>query len=84
MDNQGRVLLPDYILEMAKIDKEILLIGSLNKWELWSPPVFEQYIKECQYKEGRGAGKSAYVTVLCKKAENIQNKHERQGNAHFL
>ena len=46
MDNQGRVLLPDYILEMAKIEKDILLIGSLNKWELWSPPVFERYIKE--------------------------------------
>ncbi len=46
MDNQGRVLLPDYILEMAKIEKDILLIGSLNKWELWSPPVFERYINE--------------------------------------
>jgi MraZ protein len=46
MDIQGRVLLPDYILEMAKIEKEILLIGSLNKWELWSPAVFEKYIKE--------------------------------------
>jgi MraZ protein len=44
MDNQGRVLLPDYILEMAKIDKDILLIGSLNKWELWNPTVFESYI----------------------------------------
>ena len=45
MDNQGR-LLPDYILEMAKIEKDILLIGSLNKWELWSPAVFGKYIKE--------------------------------------
>jgi MraZ protein len=46
MDNQGRVLLPDYILEMAKIQKEILLIGSLNKWELWNPSVFKEYINE--------------------------------------
>ena len=46
MDNQGRVLLPDYILEMAKIQKDILLIGSLNKWELWSPVVFDHYINE--------------------------------------
>jgi MraZ protein len=46
MDNQGRVLLPDYILEMAMIEKDILLIGSLNKWELWSSAVFERYIKE--------------------------------------
>jgi MraZ protein len=46
MDTQGRVLLPDYILEMAKIEKDILLIGSLNKWELWNPVVFENYVKE--------------------------------------
>ena len=46
MDNQGRILLPDYILEMGKIEKDILLIGSLNKWELWSPTIFENYIKE--------------------------------------
>jgi MraZ protein len=46
MDNQGRVLLPDYILEMASIKKEIILLGSLNKWELWNPTVFEQYMRE--------------------------------------
>jgi MraZ protein len=46
MDNQGRVLLPDYILEMAKIEKDILLLGSLNKWELWNPKVLGTYIKE--------------------------------------
>lgn len=46
MDNQGRVILPDYILEIAKIKKDILLLGSLNKWELWNPSVFEQYISE--------------------------------------
>jgi hypothetical protein len=34
------------INEMAMIEKDILLIGSLNKWELWSPGVFDRYIKE--------------------------------------
>ncbi len=46
MDNQGRVLLPDNILTMAKIEKEILFLGSLNKWELWSPREYERYIQE--------------------------------------
>lgn len=46
MDSQGRVLLPDSILDMAKIEKDILLLGSLNKWELWSPKIFDKYIKD--------------------------------------
>jgi MraZ protein len=46
MDNQGRVLLPDTILQMAKIDKDILLLGSLNKWELWNPRLYMKYMQE--------------------------------------
>jgi MraZ protein len=46
MDAQGRVLLPDKVLELAGITKEILLLGSLNKWELWDPEKYEQYLRE--------------------------------------
>jgi MraZ protein len=46
MDNQGRVLLPDQVLEMGQIEKEILLLGSLNKWELWNPQKYENYRNE--------------------------------------
>jgi len=46
MDTQGRVLLPDTILEMAKIEKDILLLGSLNKWELWNPDLYMKYMQE--------------------------------------
>ena len=46
MDNQGRVLLPDQVLEMAQIEKEILLLGSLNKWELWNPEKYHTYMKD--------------------------------------
>ena len=46
MDNQGRVLLPDSILEMAKIQKDLLLLGSLNKWELWNPEIYNHYMKD--------------------------------------
>ncbi len=45
MDSQGRVLLPEPILEMAKIEKDILLQGSLNKWELWNPNNYNNYLK---------------------------------------
>jgi len=46
MDNQGRVLLPETILKMAKIDKDILLLGSLSKWEMWNPEIYEKYMNE--------------------------------------
>ena len=46
MDGQGRVVLPDYILEMARIDRDLLLLGSLNKWELWNPVVYDNYINK--------------------------------------
>jgi MraZ protein len=46
MDNQGRVLLPDTILQMAKIEREILLLGSLNKWELWNPNIYQEYMQQ--------------------------------------
>ncbi len=46
MDSQGRIVLPDYILDMAKIERDILLMGSLNKWELWNPVVYDAYIRQ--------------------------------------
>ena len=29
---------------MANIEKEILLQGSLNKWELWNPVHYQNYL----------------------------------------
>jgi len=46
MDNQGRILLPESILSLANIKKDILLLGSLNKWELWNPAIYDDYIRE--------------------------------------
>jgi MraZ protein len=46
MDSQGRVLLPENILNMAQIDKELLLLGSLNKWELWNPNIYNKYMQQ--------------------------------------
>jgi len=43
MDSQGRILLPEKVLNMANIERVILLIGSLNKWEMWNPEAYEQY-----------------------------------------
>ncbi|MDG4811795.1 division/cell wall cluster transcriptional repressor MraZ [Hydrogenovibrio sp. 3SP14C1] len=36
MDGQGRVLLPSLLREHAKLEKEAILLGQGNKFELWS------------------------------------------------
>ncbi len=45
LDGQGRVIIPDRILKMGQIDKELLIIGSLNKLEIWNPKIYEDYLK---------------------------------------
>mgnify|MGYP001211000457 CR=1 FL=1 len=36
-DSQGRVAVPDSLLEYAKIDKNVTIIGMIKKIEIWSP-----------------------------------------------
>ena len=42
IDGQGRVLIPQSLRSYAKIDKEVILIGMLTKFEIWSKEVWEQ------------------------------------------
>ena len=36
-DSQGRIALPESLLDYAKIDKNVAIIGMIKKIELWSP-----------------------------------------------
>ncbi len=44
-DKQGRIAIPPYLIDLAKIKKDILIIGTLNKLEIWNPETYEEYIK---------------------------------------
>ena len=46
MDSQGRVMIPERILKMGKIEKDLQIIGSLNKLEIWNPKIYESYLKK--------------------------------------
>ncbi len=46
MDSQGRVILPKELREFARIDEEVFFLGALDKVELWSPSVYEEYTKD--------------------------------------
>lgn len=36
MDSQGRLLLPEKLRKFAAMDKKIVLVGQLNKFEIWN------------------------------------------------
>ncbi|MGZ8190202.1 MAG: division/cell wall cluster transcriptional repressor MraZ [Methylococcaceae bacterium] len=36
MDSQGRLLLPEKLRKFAGMDKKIMLLGQLNKFEIWN------------------------------------------------
>ncbi|HDH57581.1 MAG TPA: division/cell wall cluster transcriptional repressor MraZ [Bacteroidetes bacterium] len=45
-DAQGRITLSPRLIEMARLEKEVLIIGSGDRVELWNPDVYERYISE--------------------------------------
>ena len=36
MDGQGRLLLPEKLRKFSQMDKKIVLVGQLNKFEIWN------------------------------------------------
>ncbi len=46
MDRQGRVVLPKELREYAKINDDVFFLGAIDKIELWSPRVYEEYSKD--------------------------------------
>ena len=40
-DSQGRIAIPDNLLEFASVKKDVNVIGMINKIELWAPGVLD-------------------------------------------
>jgi len=47
LDRQGRITLPQSLLDQAKLkkEKEALVVGNLNRIEIWSTIVWDNYLK---------------------------------------
>ena len=41
MEGQGRILLSRRVLEMVGVEQEVLFVGMLDRFALWSPTQFE-------------------------------------------
>jgi len=46
LDSQSRILIPQPLIEYAKIEKEVLILGALKKIEVWNPKIFEDYLSQ--------------------------------------
>ena len=45
-DRQGRITLPPSLVNYAKLDKDVLIIGMVNKMEIWNPRQLEMNDEE--------------------------------------
>lgn len=43
-DKNGRVQLPEYLISFAKLEKAVVLVGSLEKIEIWDRDTYHDYI----------------------------------------
>lgn len=46
MDSQSRILVPQNLIDYAKIQKEVLILGVLKKIEVWNPKIYEDYLSQ--------------------------------------
>ena len=44
LDTNGRFLLPRNMLSYAQLEKEVMLVGTGNKVEIWNPSIYEKHL----------------------------------------
>lgn len=45
-DKQGRIVIPSYLLDYADIFKDVVIIGVVNRIEIWSLSKWESFMQE--------------------------------------
>ena len=51
-DNLGRILIPDFLKEYAKLKKEVVVAGVLSRIEIWDAKAWEEYKKKTETEIG--------------------------------
>lgn len=45
-DTQGRINIPQSLIEYSKLEKEIVVTGNIDRIEIWSKDVWNKYLEE--------------------------------------
>ena len=45
-DSHGRILIPPTLRDEARLDKEVVLLGMLNRFEIWCREILEQELQQ--------------------------------------
>jgi transcriptional regulator MraZ len=48
LDVQGRILLPPALRAAAGLSREALVVGVVDRFEVWAPETWEQFLKESE------------------------------------
>ncbi len=46
IDGQGRIIIPQHLMELAGLEKEALILGVIDKLEIWNPARYQSYNNE--------------------------------------
>ena len=49
-DKQGRIKIPQNLIEWARLEKEALITGALDRVEIWNPDIFTRYTGDIEDK----------------------------------
>ncbi len=44
-DKQGRILVPEYLKDFAKIKRDVVVVGVSNRIEIWSKEIWHEFYK---------------------------------------
>ena len=81
VDNQGRINIPQTLLDVAGIDGDVLILGVIDWIEIWNPDKYKKHLKDSNvdYEQGakaffssaiRGKRKKNEISSKCPDSEN--------------
>lgn len=60
-DSTGRIKLPNYLIEFAQLKKALVIVGSLNRLEIWDQERYHRYLDQLESK-AESIAEQAYVS----------------------
>jgi MraZ protein len=60
VDRSGRILLPQFLREVANIDGEAIVVGAGDYFELWSPAAWDQQLEQLEDAEANSRQYSTF------------------------